>query len=263
MTDKYKTTDGRTVEIDDSALAAATARRLAEMERSDSLYKASSAQVTLPEGDPARMTAGQGGASQQVENSSKRSFIDSGYTDAAVVLGVGLLAVAAAAVAPVAALGLAAAATSLAVDALTHRLRGDKDGILRRPGSLLKAAIAGAAVTIAPVTTIGGVIAAAGAVALSETLISDRPDAAGNLLNSQLTQKLGSLIGIDLSKMSALWLVAIIAGVLFLASRFSSPAKREQHRTVAAARMRDTSVGSQMASLGNTLSNKIKKLTTW
>lgn len=263
MTDKYKTTDGRTVEIDDSALAAATARRLAEMERSDSLYKANSAQVTLPEGDPARMTAGQGGASQQVENAQKRSFIDSGYTDAAVVLGVGLLAVAAAAVAPVAALGLAAAATSLAVDVLTHRLRGDKDGVLRRPGSLLKAAVAGAAVAIAPVTTIGGVIAAAGAVALSETLISDRPDAAGNLLNSQLTQKLGSILGIDLSKMSALWLVTILAGVLFAASRFSGSMKRAQHKSVAEAKTAGSSSGSQLAALGNSLSNKIKKLTTW
>lgn len=256
MQDNFVTTDGRRVELDDSVIRANTARRLAELERSDSAHASITArghQDIEPVGSPTG-SVNQGG--------SKVTWLDSGWTDAAVIVAVGLAAVATAAVAPPIALGLAAAAASLAVDVMTHRAANDNRGVLRRPGSLIKAAVAGAAVAIAPVTTIAGVLTAAAAVTIAELMISDEPDQSGNLLNGSMARKVGNVLGIDLGSVTFPVVLLVVAGLL-LGGRYLSGRGRSTDGFVKQAYTKPSSLSEQTKAAAQAIKSRISKLTVW
>lgn len=157
------------------------------------------------------------------------SFVDSAWVDAALVLGIGALAIVAAPIAGgVLSVGLLASAASLAVDVITHRLKGDTDGVLKRPGSLIKAAVAGVAVALCPLTSLKGVVAAVGGIALTEALINDRPDESGSLFVTDVVKRIEKTLGVDLSKFTPVMYVTLVAGLFLLMSRLDNGTERRK-----------------------------------
>lgn len=130
------------------------------------------------------------------------AVLDSKVTDGLIFAGLIGLAVLAAPVSGALALGAAAAAISVAADVITHRMRGDEKGFLRRGGSIIKALTAGAAVALLPVTSLGGAIAACASVWLSEAIIADEPDDEGSLMKGDVIPRLAKWSGVDGSKVA-------------------------------------------------------------
>lgn len=155
---------------------------------------------TPPDATPETVTPAE--ARDKPQSSFFDAVLDSKITDGLIVAGLFGLAVLAAPVSGPLALGAAAVAISVVADVVTHRSQGDKEGFLRRGGSIIKALTAGAAVALLPVTSIGGAVAACAAVWISEVTIADKPDSEGSLLAGDVIPRLAKWSGVDVDKVA-------------------------------------------------------------